>query len=84
MRRESESLEEAENITAAEMLRAMALYRKMEAAGIDVATGQPRPQAEPDSEPDEIPAVAEAEPEDATVTPIDAAQRKRTDGPRPA
>src|SRR5690606_31039534 len=80
MRRESESLEEAENITAAEMLRAMALYRKMEAAGIDVATGQPRPQAEP--EPDEIPAVAEAEPEDATVTPIDAAQRKRTDGPR--
>jgi hypothetical protein len=84
MRRESESLEEAENITAAEMLRAMALYRKMEAAGIDVATGQPRPQAEPDSEPDEMPAVAEAEPEDATVTPIDAAQRKRTDGPRPA
>ena len=83
MRRDSESLEEAENITAAEMLRAMALYRKMEAAGIDVPTGQPKPApAEP--EPVEAPLVAEAAQDEGTVTPIEAAQRKRTDGPRPA
>ncbi|HWV19837.1 MAG TPA: hypothetical protein VN036_02300, partial [Devosia sp.] len=44
MRKDSSSLEEAENITAAEMLRALSLYRRMEAAGIEVATGQPRPQ----------------------------------------
>jgi hypothetical protein len=81
MRKDADSLEEAENITAAEMLRAMALFRQMEAAGIDVATGQPR--AAP-VEPVDLPAVAEAPSDDATVTPIDAAQRKRTDGPRPA
>ncbi|MBE0581330.1 hypothetical protein [Devosia sp.] len=83
MRRDSESLQEAENITAAEMLRAMALFRQMEAAGIDVATGKPRP-APATPLPTEPPLVAEAAPDDATVTPIDAAQRKRTDGPRPA
>jgi hypothetical protein len=83
MRRDSESLQAAENITAAEMLRAMALFRQMEAAGIDVATGQPRPApAEP--EPVEPLPAAEAPADDATVTPIDAAQRKRTEGPRPA
>lgn len=85
MRRESSSLEEAENITAAEMLRAMALYRRMEAAGIDVTTGQPK--REPEVEPvtaEPTPAVAEAPAEDATVTPIETAQRKRTDGSRPA
>ncbi len=85
MRRESSSLEEAENITAAEMLRAMALYRRMEAAGIDVTTGQPKSEPEVDAAPAEpTPAVAEALVEDATVTPIETAQRKRTDGPRPA
>lgn len=85
MRRESSSLEEAENITAAEMLRAMALYRRMEAAGIDVTTGQPTREPEVEPAPAEpIPAVAEAPVEDATVTPIETAQRKRTDGPRPA
>lgn len=85
MRKDSESLQEAENITAAEMLRAMALFRQMEAAGIDVATGKPSPApvASP-AEPIDIPAVAELAPDDATVTPIDAAQRKRTDSPRPA
>ncbi|KQX38895.1 hypothetical protein ASD04_09625 [Devosia sp. Root436] len=82
MRRDSASLEEAENITAAEMLRAMALFRQMEAAGIDVTTGQPRTEpAEPLST--DLPDVAEAPPDDGTVTPIDAAQRKRTDTPRP-
>ena len=82
MRRDSASLEEAENITAAEMLRAMALYRQMEAAGIDVATGKPKAEPPP---PIDLPEVAEAPPaDDATVTPIDAAQRKRTDTTRPA
>lgn len=82
MRRESESLQEAENITAAEMLRAMALYRRMEAAGIDIANGQPRIAAGPDE--GEAAAAAETPGEEAIVTPIDAAQRKRNDGPRPA
>lgn len=82
MRRDSQSLEEAENITAAEMLRAMTLYRKMEAAGVSVEA--PVPPAEPATPPTEQPAAAEATPEEATVTPIDSAQRKRTDGPRPA
>ena len=82
MRRDSASLEEAENITAAEMLRAMALYRQMEAAGIDVATGKPKAEPQP---PADLPEVAEAPPaDDATVTPIEAAQRKRTDTSRPA
>lgn len=89
MRRDSETLEEAENITAAEMLRAMHHYRRMEAAGIDVATSRPQaepaePEAEPEPEPVDTPAVAELPPEDTTVTSIDAAPRKRTEGPRPA
>jgi hypothetical protein len=63
----------------------MTLYRQMEAAGFDVAAGQPKPVVvEPPAEPVDTPAVAESTAEDATVTPIDAAQRKRTDGPRPA
>jgi hypothetical protein len=86
MRRESESLEEAENITAAEMLRAMNLYRRMEAAGVmpEPMRNEP-PAVEPEAvpEPVEEPAAAQVA-DDTTVTPIDAAQRKRTDGPRPA
>ncbi|WIJ25488.1 hypothetical protein [Devosia sp. RR2S18] len=82
MRRDSQSLEEAENITAAEMLRAMTLYRKMEAAGVSVEA--PVPLAEFAGPPTEKPAAADNTPEEATVTPIDSAQRKRTDGPRPA
>ncbi|WP_092425810.1 hypothetical protein [Devosia crocina] len=84
MRRDSESLEAAENITAAEMLRAMALYRQMEAAGIEIAPSKAEP-AEPDT-PEPQPETAAERPaaEESTVTPIEAAQRKRTDGPRPA
>jgi hypothetical protein len=86
MRREAETLKEAETITAAEMLRAMALYRRMEAEGASEAAAAlaPRiaeletPLAPDTSPPDEKVA------EDGTVTPIDAAQRKRGDGPRPA
>lgn len=85
MRKDSQSLEEAENITAAEMLRAMAVYRQMEAAGIDVATGKPRTDAVPTAPPVETPPAEVADAETATtVTPIDAAQRKRGEGPRPA
>ena len=58
----------------------VALFRQMEAAGIDVLTA--RPQVTP--EPIDTPVVAEIAPDAATVTPIEAAQRKRTDGPRPA
>jgi hypothetical protein len=83
MRKDSESLEQAENITAAEMLRAMALYRQMELAGIDVETGQPK--VAPIAGPPETapPEVTEPAP-DTTVTPIETAQRKRGEGPRPA
>jgi hypothetical protein len=88
MRRDSSSLEEAENITAAEMLRAMALYRRMEAAGIDVATGRLRAEPEenvtPEADEPEAPLAAELAADEATVTPIESAQRKRTDGPRTA
>lgn len=92
MRQESLSLAEAENITAAEMLRAMALFRQMEAAGIDVAAGQPlaRPEAEPATAPAPVEtaettaATTDTPAGEAVVTPIDAAQRKRSDGPRPA
>ena len=84
MRRDAESLEEAENITAAEMLRAMALYRRMEAAGALPAAIQPPPVVEPEPEtelsPETVPQ-RETEAGDGIVTPIDAAQRKRGDGP---
>lgn len=85
MRQDSETLEEAENITAAEMLRAMALYRRMEAAGVMPEPVRSEPVVEPEEVPEPVaePAVAQVE-DDGTVTPIDAAQRKRTDGPRPA
>jgi len=86
MRRDSASQEEAENITAAEMLRAMALFRQMEAAGIDVHAAPPRSMPQ-EGEPLATPATgAQPEPtgDDATVTPIDAGHRKRTENPRPA
>ncbi len=87
MRRDSESLEAAENITAAEMLRAMALFRQMEgAAPVAAPAAEPAPaESEPgeiETEPRDEPLTAAAD--EATVTSIDAVQRKRTDGPRPA
>ncbi|UYN98659.1 MAG: hypothetical protein KIT02_11980 [Devosia sp.] len=93
MRREAETLKEAETITAAEMLRAMSLYKRMEAEGAAEAAAALTPkieeyQATPPADPADEKVVAEkpdpAEPADTTVTPIDAAQRKRGDGPRPA
>jgi hypothetical protein len=87
MRREANSMEEAETITAAEMIRAVDLYRQMQA----VAPTQPVEVVVAEAEPEpEIPAEAEPAPEvvtepsapDATVTPIDV--RKRGEGPQRA
>lgn len=83
MRRETHSLEEAETITAAEMLRAISLYRQM--APPPAAPAEPE-EAMPTAE--ELEAAVKAAVEqppltnDATVTPIDV--RKRGDGPKSA
>jgi hypothetical protein len=75
MRRESGNTPEADSMTAGEMLRAMALYRQMtreggpsedEIAAAEAALAAPEPAAKET---------------DATVTPIEAGQRKRGDGP---
>ena len=83
MRREANSMEEAETITAAEMMRAIALFRQMQpepaTAPVEVVV------AEAPSEPEAPPEVVEPPVEpasDATVTPIDV--RKRGDGPQRA
>ncbi|MET3897737.1 hypothetical protein ABIB57_001683 [Devosia sp. UYZn731] len=82
LRRDADTLEEAENITAAEMLRAMALYRRMQETGVlsEQAPLPVTPETEPVPEEPLAPA-AQAPPDDATVTPIDTAQRKRNEGP---
>ena len=76
MRRESGNTPEADSMTAGEMLRAMALYRQMtrepgpteaDLAAAEAALAAPVPEPVKDT--------------DATVTPIEAAQRKRGDGP---
>jgi hypothetical protein len=84
MRRDAEAMEEAESVTAAEMMRALALYRQINAEETQAA---PPAAAEPivvDPAAAVSPAVPPAsavDPVDGTVTPIDAAQRKRNDGP---
>ncbi|WDR01682.1 hypothetical protein PSQ19_13115 [Devosia algicola] len=90
MRRDAESLAEAENITAAEMIRAMTLYRQMQEADIDlppaIAPAEPaidpdqRIVAQTDPKPDTEPAT-DPTPDTSSVTPIDAAKRQRGDGP---
>ncbi len=76
MRRDASTLEDAENITAAEMIRAMALYRQMHDARTEEVDTVPLPPLAGETTP------ANAEPmSDATVTPIDAAKRQRQDGP---
>jgi len=76
MRKESQSATEADTMTAAEMLRAMSLYRQMtrepgpDAADIAVAEAATAPPPEP----------AKDGP-DATVTPIELGRGKRTDTP---
>ena len=91
LRRDQGQLEEADSISAGEMLRAMALYRQLtetapppQAAAVApaVAPADGAPAAAPPP-PAEAPAAAtSAQPDgDATVTPIDVNQRKRGDGP---
>ncbi len=71
MRRESDVLEDAETITAADMLRAVAIYREMNAEEQAPRSPDPEPEAEPKPE-EEQP----AEPQhDATVTPLKASSR---------
>ena len=82
MRREAETLKEAETITAAEMLRAMALFKRMEAEGANEAAAALAREIEALEEP--AAAQDKAAPEEGTVTPIETAQRKRGEGPRPA
>jgi hypothetical protein len=93
MRRESSSMEGAESISAAEMLRALALYRQMTGdTGPDARlmadaerAMSPPPAEEKPAAHTETKLDTPAEPEkplesDATVTPLDTA-RKRGDGP---
>jgi hypothetical protein len=79
LRREAGSLEMAETMSAAEMLRAMALYRQM-AAGPQPSIEELQ-AAHAAVEPEPEPVEREAPPTaDATVTPLESA-RKRGEGP---
>ncbi len=91
MRAESSSMQAAESISAAEMLRALALYRQMtgdtrlDAKLLTEAEQAMPPPTEEKPAPPEARLDVPAEPakpaeSDATVTPLDAA-RKRGDGP---
>ncbi|MHB1101998.1 MAG: hypothetical protein ACYC0C_04285 [Devosia sp.] len=74
MRREAGSLEEAETMTAAEMLRAVDIYRRL--------TVEPAPAAAVVEGGEEgVPEAPAKEAPEATVTPIDVNQRKRSEGP---
>ncbi len=86
MRREAASMAEAETMTAAEMLRAVEIYRQLspreanEAAAPEAAAEEPAEFPASALAPDKEPPPAKPTP-DATVTPIDAGQRKRGDTP---
>lgn len=81
MRREQSSMAEAESMTAAEMLRAVGIYRQMQAAEAAAAAELAEPEQPAvevaEAKPPEGSATSEAS--EATVTPI--SQRKRGDGP---
>jgi hypothetical protein len=73
MRREAGSMAEADIMTAAEMLRAVEIYRRINA--------EPAPAIHTaETEEAEAPVPAKEAPE-ATITPIDVNQRKRGEGP---
>jgi hypothetical protein len=88
MRRETSTIEEAETMTAAEMIRAMDLYRELSGRPLvetptvvvaEVAPVAPEPIVEPKTEPS--PAPADAPPpkpaaSDATVTPLDVTRKR--------
>jgi hypothetical protein len=85
MRRETSTIEEAETMTAAEMIRAMDLYRQLSGKPLvePPAGAVPEEPAPPIEEP--VPATAAAEPDkpaaapsagDATVTPLDVTRKR--------
>ena len=94
MRRDAESLEEAETMTAADMMRAVALHNQMVASRVEepVREIEAEPVPEEPQEAEERPAAraegpeptGEAKPhgDDDTVTQLPAFQRKRTEGPQ--
>ena len=85
MRREANSMEEAETITAAEMIRAVDLYRQMQPAPVqpvEVVVAEAEPDTEPELPLSQPEPVVEPPVPDATVTPIDV--RKRGEGPQRA
>ena len=82
MRREAHSMEEAETMTAAEMLRAVDIYRQLQLKEQAIAAEAAEPFVP--APPEEKDAASTGEPKtapDATVTPIEAGQRKRGEGP---
>jgi hypothetical protein len=87
MRREAESMAEAETMTAAEMLRAVDIYRQLQLKELAIAAEAAEPFAAAPPEEDKEatpPSVETAQAKaaaDATVTPIEAGQRKRGEGP---
>jgi hypothetical protein len=87
MRRETGNIDEAETITAAEMLRSLDLYRQLTGKGalepaIAATPGEPQPENEPSpaAEPERPPAAATTAvaAADATVTPLDTARKPRS------
>jgi hypothetical protein len=88
MRRDAEALDDAETLTAADMMRAVALHNQMMASAVPSERLEPEdePEVEPVVEPEtvervEANKVTETETKDDTVTTIPAFQRKRGDGP---
>ena len=86
LRRDQGALEDADTISAGEMLRAVALYRQMAGPPVAMAEASPfaawQPPEAPAAPVPPTPPVPPAATElDATVTPIDLNQRKRGDGP---
>jgi len=79
IRRESSSLEEAETVTAAEMIRAMSLFKQMAAIPQEATADLPPEPLVAEVETPLEKDIPAAESSDATVTPIDV--RKRSDTP---
>ena len=79
MRREVGTVEEAETMTAAEMLRAMDLYRQLSGRPLVDTPATPPAETESPATPQVAPAPAEADKPaagDATVTPLDVTRKR--------
>jgi hypothetical protein len=85
MRRDAEAMEEAETVTAAEMIRAVSLYRQLNGVAAPVSGPPPDTADAPEPETQETATATESADgttdTDGTVTPIESAQRKRQEGP---